>query len=131
MAVRVGGGGGGGRGGLSPPGGRRPSRSRRATVAALGETVARIAPTALPSFTRELDEASARARAKTDPAALRRFTAHWSVYVRLQRHPALAARLRRLEQRAAHGTADGAREAASGIGALLDQARAAVAGDAR
>lgn len=99
-----------------------------ATITALRAAVARIAPAALPAFTRELDEAAEQARSGADLTPLRRFTAHWSVYVHIQRQPRRAARLRRLEDLAENGTADEAREAASGIGVLLDQAREAVTG---
>ncbi|MER7106504.1 hypothetical protein [Streptomyces sp. NPDC000229] len=64
------------------------------TVTALRQAVAQIAPAALPAFTREVDQAADQARLGSDLAPLRRFTAHWAVYVQIQRQPRPAARLR-------------------------------------
>ncbi|MCG3042538.1 DUF6247 family protein [Streptomyces fenghuangensis] len=98
-----------------------------ATVTALRQAVAQIAPAALPAFTRELDHAADQARQGSDLAPLRRFVAQWAVYVHIQRQPHLSERLRRLEDQAATGDADQAREAASEIGRLLDDAHASLA----
>lgn len=98
-----------------------------ATVAALREAIAQIAPAALPAFTRELDRAADHARQSSDLAPLRRFVTQWSVYVQIQRHPQLAVRLRELEDVVAAGGAPQVREAASEIGRLLDEAHAALA----
>ncbi|MEU6482873.1 hypothetical protein [Streptomyces sp. NPDC046887] len=95
-----------------------------ATAAALRAAVARIAPAALPAFTGELDRAADRALLGADPAPLRRFTAQWALYVEIQRHPRLAARLREAEQIAATGEEPEARQAAAEAGRVLDEARA-------
>ncbi|WP_031506385.1 DUF6247 family protein [Streptomyces megasporus] len=97
-----------------------------ATVAALRQAVAQIAPAALPAFSRELDQAADQARQGSDLAPLRRFVAQWAVYVHIQRQPRLAERLRNLEELAATGDAGQAREAASEIGRILDDAHAAL-----
>ncbi|MCX4818768.1 hypothetical protein OG883_02395 [Streptomyces sp. NBC_01142] len=97
------------------------------TVAALRQAVAQIAPAALPAFTRELDQAADQARLGSDLAPLQRFTAHWSVYVQIQRQPRLAARFAALEGQATTADAQEARRAAAEIGRILDEARAAVA----
>ncbi|MFD5765504.1 hypothetical protein ACFWIN_06740 [Streptomyces sp. NPDC127049] len=97
------------------------------TVTALRQAVAQIAPAALPAFTRELDLAADQARLGSDLAPLRRFTAHWAVYVHIQRQPLLAARFRELEAVTATGDADQVREAAAQLGRLLDGARGALA----
>jgi hypothetical protein len=97
-----------------------------ATVAALRQAIGQIAPAALPAFTRELDQAADQSRQGSDLAPLRRFIAQWSVYVEIQRQPDLAAALRGWEDRAASGDASQARQAASEIGRLLDQAHAAI-----
>ncbi|WP_435187224.1 hypothetical protein [Streptomyces sp. bgisy126] len=98
------------------------------TVTALRQAVAQIAPASLPAFTRELDQAADQARLGSDLAPLRRFTAHWAVYVHIQRQPRLAARFRELEAVAATGDADWVREAAARMGRLLDDARDALSG---
>ncbi|MGP3971855.1 DUF6247 family protein [Streptomyces sp. 6N223] len=98
-----------------------------ATVAALREAIAQIAPVALPAFTRELDRAADQARQGSDLAPLRRFVTQWSVYVQIQRHPRLAVRLRELEDMVAHGGTPHVRQAASEIGRILDEAHAALA----
>lgn len=97
------------------------------TVTALRQAVAQIAPAALPAFTRELDQAADQARQGSDLASLRRFVAQWAVYVHIQRQPHLAEELRRMEDLAAAGDADQAREAASAIGRILDDAHSALA----
>ncbi|MFJ5706288.1 hypothetical protein [Streptomyces sp. NPDC093105] len=96
------------------------------TVTALRQAVAQIAPSSLPAFTRELDLAADQSRLGSDLAPLRRFTAHWAVYVHIQRQPRLAARFRELEAVAATGDADQVREAAAQLGRLLDSARDAL-----
>ncbi|GHF61913.1 hypothetical protein GCM10010218_49420 [Streptomyces mashuensis] len=97
-----------------------------ATVTALRQAVATVAPAALPAFTRELDQAADQARQGSDLAPLQRFIAQWSVYVHIQRHPRLAARYGQLEERATTGDAGEARRAASEIGRILDEAHAAL-----
>jgi hypothetical protein len=97
-----------------------------ATVTALRQAVAQVAPAALPSFTRELDQAADQSRQACDLAPLQRFIAQWAAYVHIQRQPHLAAELRRWEDTAASGDADSARKAASEIGRILDVAHAAV-----
>lgn len=97
-----------------------------ATVTALRQAVAQVAPAALPSFTRELDQAADHSRQGCDLAPLQRFIAQWAAYVYIQRQPHLAAELRRWEKTAASGDADAARKAASEIGRILDVAHAAV-----
>lgn len=97
-----------------------------ATVAALRQAVRQIAPAALPAFSRELDQAADQSRQGSDPAPLQRFVAQWAVYVHIQRQPALAADFRRWEDTAASGDGDQARQAASEIGRILDEAHAAV-----
>ncbi|MFF4404029.1 DUF6247 family protein [Streptomyces sp. NPDC001404] len=97
-----------------------------ATVTALRQAIGQIAPAALPAFTRELDQAADQARQGSDIAPLRRFIAQWSVYVHIQRQPEIAARFRELEDLATTGDAAQARQAASGIGRILDEAHAAL-----
>ncbi len=92
-----------------------------------GKPWAKIAAAAVPAFTRELDQAADQARQGSDPAPLRRFVTQWAVYVQIQRHLRLAARLRKLEDVVAEG--DGiqeVREAAAEIGRILDAAHVAL-----
>ncbi|MGI5164336.1 DUF6247 family protein [Spirillospora sp. CA-253888] len=98
-----------------------------ATVAALRQAIAQVAPAALPAFTRELDQAADQARLGSDIAPLQRFIRQWSVYVHIQRQPALADRFHRLEEQARDGDAAEVRAAASEIGRILDAAHAALA----
>ncbi|MFG2294963.1 hypothetical protein [Streptomyces sp. NPDC048603] len=88
--------------------------------------MARIAPAALPSFTRELDAAADQSRQGSDLAPLRRFITQWAVYVHIQRQPRLAAEMRRWEDAAQSADATEARRAAAEIGRILDQAHAAL-----
>lgn len=67
------------------------------TVTALRQAVAQISPAALPSFTRELDQAADQSRQGSDLAPLQRFIAQWAVFVHIQRQPQLAEELRRWE----------------------------------
>ncbi|MBR7672510.1 DUF6247 family protein [Streptomyces daliensis] len=97
-----------------------------ASVTALREAVAQIAPAALPAFTRELDLAADQSRQGSDLAPLQRFIAQWAVYVHIHRQPQLAERFRELEALADEGDASQARQAASGIGHILDEAHAAL-----
>ncbi|MEU3348588.1 hypothetical protein ABZ723_27050 [Streptomyces sp. NPDC006700] len=97
-----------------------------ATVAALRQAISQITPAALPAFTRELDEAADQSWQGSDLAPLQRFIAQWAVYVHIQRRPDLAADLRRWEDTAESGDAAQARQAASGIGRILDDAHAAI-----
>ncbi|WP_432161698.1 DUF6247 family protein [Streptomyces tendae] len=97
-----------------------------ATVAALCQAVRHFTPAALPAFTRELDQAADQSRQGSDLAPLQRFIAQWAAYVHIQRQPGLSADLRSWEERAASGDAAQARQAASEIGRILDQAHAAV-----
>jgi hypothetical protein len=98
-----------------------------ATVAALRQAVGRIAPAALPAFTRELDQAAGQSRQGSDPAPLQRFVTQWAVYVHIQRRPGVAAAFRRWEDLAEVGDAARARRAASEIGRILDDAHADIA----
>ncbi|WP_433859985.1 DUF6247 family protein [Streptomyces kronopolitis] len=97
-----------------------------ATVAALRQAISQIAPAALPAFTRELDQAADQSRQGSDLAPLQRFIAQWAVYVHIQRRPETAADLRRWEDTATSGDAAQARQAASEIGRILDEAHAAL-----
>ncbi|WP_340558478.1 DUF6247 family protein [Streptomyces sp. GSL17-111] len=97
-----------------------------ATVAALRQAVSQITPAALPAFTRELDHAADQSRQGSDLAPLQRFVAQWAVHVHIQRHPEIAADLRRWEDAAETGDAAQARRAAAHIGRILDAAHAAV-----
>lgn len=96
-----------------------------ATVTALRQALAQIAPAALPAYTRELDQAADQARQGAELGPLRRFIAQWAVYVHIERHPDLAKELRRCEDAAESGDAAQARRAASEIGRILDEAHAA------
>jgi hypothetical protein len=98
-----------------------------ATVAALRQAVAGIAPAALPAFTRELDEAADRARQGADLAPLRRFVRQWALYVHIQRQPRVAARFRELEDLADIDDAAQVRAAAAELGRILDDAWSASA----
>lgn len=111
--------------------GRDVIRQPPATVAALRRALTQIAPAALPAFTRELDQAADQARQGSDVAPLQRFIAQWAVYVRIQRQPDLAAELRRWEDTAESGDAAQARQAATEIGRMLDQAHSVVGLPAR
>ncbi|MFI0151595.1 DUF6247 family protein [Streptomyces lydicus] len=102
-----------------------------ATVAALRQATSQIAPAALPTFARELDQVSDQSRKGADLAPIQRFIAQWTVYVHIQRRPEAAADLRRWEDIADSGDAAKARRAASGIGRILDEAHAAVGLPAR
>ncbi|MFJ7155580.1 hypothetical protein ACIQUQ_11635 [Streptomyces sp. NPDC101118] len=97
-----------------------------ATVTALRQALAQVAPAALPAFTRELDLAADESRQGSDLAPLRRFVAQWAVYVHIQRQPHLARELRRWEDVAATADAERARHAAAEIGRILDEAHAAL-----
>jgi hypothetical protein len=109
----------------SPPAERPLIPQPPATVTALRQAVAQIAPAALPAFTRELDQAADQARQESDLVPLRRFVAQWVTHVHIQRQPHLAQRLRQ-EDTAATGDTAQARSAASEIGRMLDDALAAV-----
>ncbi|MFC5146075.1 hypothetical protein [Streptomyces aureoversilis] len=98
-----------------------------ATVTALRQAIAQIAPAALPAFTRELDQAADQSRQSSDLAPLQRFIAQWAVYVHIQRQPRLAKELRHWEDMAGAGDATQARRAASAIGKILDDAHAELA----
>ncbi|MEV0278403.1 hypothetical protein AB0I22_18755 [Streptomyces sp. NPDC050610] len=98
-----------------------------ATVTALRQAIAQIAPAALPAFTRELDQAADQARQGSDLAPLRRFATQWAAYVQIQRQPRVAVRLRELEDLTESDDAAQARRAAVEIGGILDDAYAAVA----
>ncbi|MBB4891623.1 hypothetical protein FHS39_000623 [Streptomyces olivoverticillatus] len=97
-----------------------------ATVTALRQAVAHIAPAALPAFTRELDQAADQSRHASDLAPLQRFITQWAAYVHIHRQPQLAARFRQLEDLTEVGDASQARQAASEIGRILDEAYAAI-----
>ncbi|MGO4750982.1 DUF6247 family protein [Streptomyces sp. 2MCAF27] len=97
-----------------------------ATVTALRQAVAQIAPAALPSFTQELDQAADQSRQASDLSPLQRFIAQWAVYVHIQRQPDLAKEFRHWEDTAESGDATQARRAASAIGKILDDAHAAL-----
>ncbi|MFF7728256.1 hypothetical protein [Streptomyces sp. NPDC008001] len=98
-----------------------------ATVTALRQAIAQIAPAALPAFTRELDEAADQSRQGSDLAPLQRFIAQWAVYVHIQRQPSLAKEFRHWEDTAESGDATQARRAAAAIGKILDEAHAELA----
>ncbi|MEV4740048.1 hypothetical protein [Streptomyces sp. NPDC049555] len=94
-----------------------------ATVAALRQAVARVAPAALPAFTREADAAADEACQASDPGPLRKFIASWAAYVHVQRHPHIAARFRELEDLVAASEDEAqVREAAAELGRMLDDA---------
>ena len=97
-----------------------------ATVTALRQAIAQIAPAALPAFTRELDQAADQCRQGSDLAPLRRLTAQWAVYVYIQRQPRLAANLRHWEDLAETGDSAQALRAVSELGEILDEAHAAL-----
>ncbi|MEU3406280.1 hypothetical protein [Streptomyces sp. NPDC006670] len=97
-----------------------------ATVTALRQAIAQIAPAALPAFTRELDQAADQARQASDLAPLQRFITQWAAYVHIQRQPRLAADLLHWETAAATADTDQARRAAAEIGRILDAAHAAL-----
>ncbi|MFI1498656.1 DUF6247 family protein [Streptomyces platensis] len=102
-----------------------------ATVAALRQAISQIAPAALSAFTRELDQAADQSWQGSDLAPLQRFIAQWAVYVHIQRRPDAAAGLRRWEESAKSGDATQARQAATEIGRILDEAHAAIGLPAR
>lgn len=97
-----------------------------ATVTALRQAVAQIAPAALPAFTRELDQAADQSRQASDLSPLQRFIAQWAVYVHIQRQPDVAKSFRHWEDAAETGDATQARRAASALGKILDDAYAAL-----
>ncbi|WP_327704618.1 DUF6247 family protein [Streptomyces decoyicus] len=102
-----------------------------ATVAALRQAISQIVLAALPAFTRELDQAADQSRQGSDLAPLQRFIAQWAAYVHIQRRPEAAADLRRWENAAESGDAAQARQAASEIGRILDEAHSAIGLPAR
>ncbi|WP_405408653.1 DUF6247 family protein [Streptomyces decoyicus] len=102
-----------------------------AMVAALRQTISQIVPAALPAFTRELGQAADQSRQGSDLAPLQRFIAQWAAYVHIQRRPEAAADLRRWENAAESGDAAQARQAASEIGRILDEAHSAIGLPAR
>lgn len=102
-----------------------------ATVTALRQAIRQIAPAALPAFTGELDQAADQSRQGSDLGPLQRFIAQWAIYVHIQRQPALASDLRRWEDTVESGDAAQARQAASEIGRILDEAHAAIGLPAR
>ncbi|MFK8847358.1 hypothetical protein [Streptomyces sp. Ac-502] len=100
----------------------------QASITLLREAVARIAPVALPTFTRGLSQAADQVRQGSDLLPLRRFTMQWAVYAHIQRHPRIAARFRELEDLAvATDNVEEARSAVAELGRILDAAHAAVA----
>ncbi|MET9608880.1 DUF6247 family protein [Streptomyces sp. NPDC006512] len=95
------------------------------TAEDLRAALARVAPEAVPTFDAERTAALALARDRVSSAPVRRFLRQWALYVAVERHPAQAARLRALEDRAAHVTdVDEARALAAEIGLILDKAAA-------
>lgn len=98
-----------------------------ATVSALRQALAQIAPAALPARTRELDLAADQSRHSADLAPLQRFIAQWAVYVHIQRQPELVGEFRPWEDLAESGDSTQAGRAAAEIGRLLDEARSALA----
>ncbi|MGW2326296.1 hypothetical protein ACWC5C_11070 [Streptomyces sp. NPDC001700] len=97
-----------------------------ATVTALRQAVAQIAPAALPAFARELEQAADQSCQASDVAPLQRFVAQWSVCVHIQRQPNVANEFRHWEDTTEGGDAAQARRAASAIGEILDDAHAAL-----
>jgi hypothetical protein len=74
------------------------------TTAALRAAVAQIAPAHLGQFVEHLDQATEQAARQSTVAPLHAFLAQWGEFVAIYRLPAIAARLRDLEQRVAAGT---------------------------
>ncbi|MFI9721670.1 hypothetical protein ACIHFE_18765 [Streptomyces sp. NPDC052396] len=97
-----------------------------ATLTALRQAIGQIAPAALPAFARELDQAADQFWQSSDIGPLWRFIAQWSTYVYIQRQPQTAARLWALEELIATGDLSQVRQAASGIGRILDEAHTAL-----
>lgn len=96
-----------------------------ATPEELRATLARLAPDAVATFDAERAAAVARARAEVSAAPMRRFLRQWALTVAIERHPDLAARLRRLEALAGHVTdVEEGRMIATEIGRILDKAAA-------
>ncbi|MFD7628942.1 DUF6247 family protein [Streptomyces sp. NPDC059851] len=105
----------------SEPAGPQPP----ATAEDLRAVLARLAPDAVPTFDAERATAVARAREQVSSAPMRRFLRQWALYVAIERHPDQAARLRALEERAAHAaTPAEAAAIAAEIGRILDEAAA-------
>lgn len=85
--------------------------------------MALVAPGSLAAFDAERAEALRQARTEVSAAPLRRFIGQWAVNVAIERHPALAARLRELEALvAASDDLAEVRGAAAEIGRILDSA---------
>ncbi|MET9697425.1 hypothetical protein ABZY31_10920 [Streptomyces sp. NPDC006529] len=110
-----------------PRGGSVPQSG--ATAEELRAALVRIAPGVVATFDAERATAvaltSARAREQGSSAPVCRFLRQWALYVAIERHPGTAARLRLLEDRAAHVTEpDEARAIASELGRILDTAAA-------
>lgn len=97
-----------------------------ATVTALRQAIAQIAPTALRAFTRELEQAADQSCQASDVTPLQRFVTQWAVYVHIQRQPNVARDFRHWEVTAERGNAAQARRAASAIGKILDETDAAL-----
>ncbi|WP_405880913.1 DUF6247 family protein [Streptomyces sp. NBC_01136] len=107
-----------------PPASGRPRIAQPAsTPEELRAALAVIAPDALPTFDAERAAALQQARDQVSASPMRRFVGQWAVYVAIERYPERAARLHRLEARAADTEdLDQARTIAAEIGRILDVA---------
>ncbi|WP_066364863.1 DUF6247 family protein [Herbidospora mongoliensis] len=74
------------------------------TTAALRAALAQIAPAYLGQFIEHLDQATEQAARQSTVAPLHAFLTQWGEFVAIHRHPAMANRLRELEQRVATAT---------------------------
>lgn len=73
----------------------------KATAEELRAALVRIAPSLVAAYDAERTAAMEAARAQVDAAPMRRFLRQWALTVAIKRHPARAARLGELEDRAA------------------------------
>ncbi|MEU6215531.1 hypothetical protein ABZ891_37275 [Streptomyces sp. NPDC047023] len=112
-----------------PPNGDGPRSI--ATAEELRAALGRLAPDAVAAFDSDYTAVLARTRDEASAAPMRRFLRRWSLTIAIERQPALAARLRHLQEHAGQvaGAAEG-RPLSAEIGHLLDEA-AADAGPAR
>ncbi len=76
------------------------------TPDALRGAVERLTPSRMPTFVRDLVDATTSAQQEQSLAPLRTFVHTWGVFVAIQRYPSRGARLRHLEEIVSAGVED-------------------------